>query len=370
MLLTSDITQAFDIPAGAQRIELFGNGLINDTFLLTIQGPDSQPPARFIFQRINHRVFKNPVELMENVQRVCDHIESIVSHDPGANPQARHLKLVKTIDGSNLHQAHTRQTDQEVTDYWRCFHYIEESTSHDTVHSPEIAYQAAKQFGEFQRLLATFHGKRLHETIPDFHHTPKRLQAFREAVARNPLDRAKSCLPEIRFALDHSHVASHLMQLHASGLIPERITHNDTKISNVLICNRTQQGLCVVDLDTVMPGLSLHDFGDLARSCVSPTTEDEPDLSAIHIRIPYYRALATGFLDSMGDTLTPVERENLSFAPVTLAYELGLRFLTDHLLGDTYFHTTKPNHNLIRAKNQFHLANLLITQQQELQKFS
>jgi serine/threonine protein kinase len=186
----------------------------------------------------------------------------------------------------------------------------------------------------------------------------------------DPLGRAATCQPEIRFALENEAIAHRLLELHRRGLIPERITHNDTKISNVLICNQSKKGVCVVDLDTVMPGLSLYDFGDLMRTCLSPVLEDSTDLAAIEVRMNMFEALAEGFLDAMADILTPAEHENLAFAGILLTYEVGLRFLTDHLLGDPYFGAKHPGHNLERARNQFELVRKIQASEPEMNKRS
>jgi hypothetical protein len=353
-MLPITITDHFQINGSVISAEPFGNGLINDTYRITMSCIAGGATESFVLQRINHRIFTDPISLMRNVERVCAHIQAKLLLEGVDEAQRRSLILVPTRTGAHLYHAPAENNAPES--YWRCFHFIDECTSYDVVDTPELAYQAARQFGEFQRLVSDLNGARLAETIPDFHHTPRRLLALQSAVKNDPHRRAASCAPEIRFALDHESIARKLLNLHQSGLIPERITHNDTKISNVLICNRSQEGICVVDLDTVMPGLSLYDFGDLMRTCVSPAPEDTIDLDAIECRVPMFEAIAVGFLDAMNDVLTPAERENLAFSGKLITYELGLRFLTDHLLGDTYFHPKYPGHNLDRARSQFELV--------------
>jgi hypothetical protein len=275
---------------------------------------------------------------------------------------------VRTHEGQALH-CEPANTQQPEPTYWRCFHFIEGCTSFDVVDTPDQAYQAARKFGEFQRLVSDLPGTRLIETIPDFHNTPKRFAALKAAIAADPLGRSAQCREEIEFALANESIAHHLLGLHAQGLIPERITHNDTKLSNVLIDDQSGLGMCVVDLDTVMPGLSLYDFGDLIRTCVSPIEEDSRDLASIHVRLPIFQALARGFLEEMAGVLTPTEIANLPFSGKLLTFEVGLRFLTDHLLGDQYFAAKRPNHNLHRARNQFQLVRELDSHENQMNDF-
>ncbi len=332
----------------------FGNGLINDTLAATFEHQGNA--RRFILQRINHEVFRDPHALMHNVERVCEHVRTRLEADAEDDINRRCLTLLRTPDGGSLH----RECDRDGADsYWRGYTYINHCTSYDTIQTADQAYEAARKFGEFQRLVEDLPGGRLAETIPDFHNTPKRFAALQQAVKLDPLGRAASCHQEISFALSHAPVAWHLLDLHKQGLIPERIIHNDTKLSNVLIDDVTGRGMCVVDLDTVMPGLALYDFGDLVRTCVSPAEEDSTDLSRIEVRLPVFQALARGYIEEMGTTLTDAETANLAFSGRLLTFEVALRFLTDHLLGDIYFGAKRPNHNLERARNQFHLFTLL-----------
>lgn len=363
-MLTQTITQAFELPGHVTAIEPFGNGLINDTYRVTTSPNQDSASTHFVLQRINHKVFTDPFSLMRNVERVCHHIHSKLADENAADIHRRTLTLVPTSAGGHLY--HESAKNDAPESFWRCFHFIDSSTSYDLVDSPQLAYEAARQFGEFQRLVSDLQGPRLTETIPDFHNTPRRFIAFQSALNKDPLERASKCDQEIRFALENEQIAHKLLHLHQRGLIPERITHNDTKISNVLICNQSQKGICVVDLDTVMPGLSLYDFGDLMRTCVSPAPEDTTDLDAIDCRVPMFKSLAAGFLDAIGDLLTPTERDNLAFSGKLIAYELGLRFLTDHLLGDLYFHPKHPGHNLERARSQFELVRKIESREAEM----
>lgn len=339
----------------------FGNGLINDTLAGTFETNGKR--RRFVFQRINHRVFTNPVGLMENVERVCGHIRSRLESDGADQIDRRCLTLLATTEGGPLLYNKTKD------EYWRCYRYVNHCTSYDVVSTEDQAYEAARKFAEFQKLVADLPGPRLTETIPDFHNTPKRFAALENAIATDPHGRAAACRAEIDFALSRRGVADHLLALHAQGEIPERITHNDTKLSNVLICDMTGSGMCVVDLDTVMPGLSLYDFGDMVRTCVSPGEEDTTDLSTIHVRLPMFEALARGFIGELGELLTPAEKANLAFSGKLLTFEVGIRFLTDYLLGDVYFSTKRAGHNLDRCRTQFHLVRSIEEHEDEMNRF-
>lgn len=358
----------FDIHALANRFGIegemieggaFGNGLINDTLVAGFEMADEQK-RRYIFQRINHHVFKDPITLMQNVERVCLHLYEKLSKSECENIERKVLTLLRdTQDGSTV----IRDTKGN---FWRAYNFIEHSTSYDIVENEQQAYEAAKKFGEFQRLLEDLEGERLVETIPDFHNTPKRFEVFENAVAEDIAARAADCREEIQFALSQRDMVSKLLNLHHQGLIPERITHNDTKLGNVLLCDKSRLGLCVVDLDTVMPGLALYDFGDLVRTCVSPGHENDRDPSGQDVRIPIFRALVDGYLSEVADVLTDAEIENLAFAGRLITFEVGLRFLTDHLQNDIYFGSKRPNHNLERCRTQFALARKIEEKDAEL----
>ncbi len=358
----------FDIQALSDRYGIegdmveggaFGNGLINDTLVAGFVSGDEKK-QRYIFQRINHHVFKDPVSLMQNVERVCDHIRQKLFESQCDNIERKALTLLRdTSDGATL----VRDTKGN---FWRAYNFIENSTSFDTVENVEQAYEAAKKFGEFQRLLEDLKGERLVETIPDFHNTPKRFEVFEKAVAEDVVGRVADCQEEIDFVLSQREMVSKLLNLHHQGLIPERIIHNDTKLGNVLLCDKSNRGLCVVDLDTVMPGLALYDFGDLVRTCVSPGHENDRDPFNQDVRIPMFRALVDGYLSEVADVLTETEIENLAFAGRLITFEVGLRFLTDHLQNDIYFGSKRPNHNLERSRTQFALARIIEEKDLEL----
>ena len=273
-----------------------------------------------------------------------------------SNASRRSLSLIKTHSGTDF--LHINQN------FWRIYLFIEDATGYDIVENETQAYEAAKAFGEFQKLLVKLPGDRLVETIPDFHNSRKRYATLEKAIKDDSVDRVKSCQAEIEWAIKNKELANALLALFEKGLIPERITHNDTKLNNVLIDNKTQKATCVIDLDTIMPGLALYDFGDLVRTSTSPAAEDETDLTKVKMQMNMFEALTKGYLESAGDFLNESEIENLPVAGMTITYTIGLRFLTDYLQGDTYFKTTHPEHNLERCKTQFKLVQSMQEQKQ------
>ncbi len=338
--------------------EPYGSGHINDTFAVTYDQGGTR--VRYIFQRLNSRVFRDPEGLMDNVARVCRHTAAKVERDaPPGDVNRRALTMVEAGDGKPFWV-------DDAGDYWRAYFFIEHASTHDVITSPAQAREAARAFGRFQSMLADFPADSLRETIPDFHHTRKRVEALRRAVGEDRGGRAKDAGPELEFALSREELAGILLDLHAAGEMPARVTHNDTKLNNVMLDNATGEGVCVIDLDTVMPGLSLYDFGDMVRTAVSPAAEDERDLAKVAVRPEFFEALAGGFLSSAGSVLRPVEREHLVTAGKLLTYENGIRFLTDYLLGDVYFRVKRPGHNLDRCRTQFALLRELERRENEL----
>ena len=318
----------------------YGTGHINDTYCAVFnQGGTT---VRYILQRINHNVFKTPVALMENVQRVTTHLNQKVAHLPDSSRSV--LTLIPARDGYSFY----RDPDGN---YWRAYVFIENAQTYDAVESPQQAFQAARAFGQFQQLLADLPAPRLHDTIPNFHHTPSRFAKLEAAIAADSANRARLARADIEFALRHKPITGVLL---AAGL-PERVTHNDTKLNNVMLDNQTGAGICVIDLDTVMPGLALYDFGDIVRTSTSPAKEDERDLSKVQMQFPMFEALARGYLATAGEFLTEAERQHLAFSGKLITFEIGIRFLTDFLEGDVYFKVHREGHNLDRCRTQFKL---------------
>jgi Phosphotransferase enzyme family len=335
----------------------YGNGHINDTYLVTCNGAGA--PARYILQHINRHVFHAPAALMQNIERVTAHLATQFAGAPDGD--RRSLKLIPVRDGRNWYEDAQGET-------WRAYRFIENAHSHETATSTEQAFQAAHAFGCFQQQLANLPSPRLHETIPDFHNTPKRFAALQQAVAADVKDRAKLARPEIDFALAHESITGVLIEASLQGDLPERITHNDTKFNNVLLDDATGESLCVVDLDTVMPGLALYDFGDMVRTTTSPAAEDEQDLSKVSLQFPLFEALLRGYLATAGGFLTETEKKFLAFSGKLITFEIGIRFLTDYLAGDTYFKTHRQGHNLERCRTQFKLVESIELQEERMNR--
>lgn len=341
------IASRFAIEGRLIGVEPFGGGHINDSYVLTLEQGDAA--RRYLLQRINDAVFAEPALVMENIQRVTAHLGEKLRASGASDADRRVLQLVPSTIGEPF-------IERDSGDYWRLYWFIESAVSHQSVSTPHHAYEAGRAFGEFQRLLADLAGARLNETIPDFHNTPMRIAALQRAVEADAYGRVKAARPEINFAKARDEIADALLNLSSFGDIPERTTHNDAKISNVLFDRISGEAVCVVDLDTVMPGLSLYDFGDMVRSMATTAAEDERDLSKVELRLELFEAVARGYLGETHAMLTPAEREHLVLAGKLITLEQGVRFLTDFLSGDTYYKTTRPNQNLDRCRTQFKLV--------------
>jgi hypothetical protein len=353
------IARQFQIPGQYVTAQPYGNGHINDTYAATYEYEGQF--KRYIHQRINHNIFKDPVSVMANVQRVTEHLQRKLAEINIFDPARRTLSLIPTHDGALYY----RDSEGNV---WRSYHFIEAAQSYDVVTSPQQAYEAGKAFGNFQRLLADLPAPRLIETIPDFHHTPKRFAALQQAIEADVCNRAKRARIEIEFALKQEAMVGILIELQNQGKILEKVTHNDTKINNVLLDDNTGQGICVIDLDTVMPGLSLYDFGDMVRAATCLAAEDEPDLSKVKMEMAIFKALTQGYLETAGESLSQVEKEYLVFSGKLITFEIGIRFLTDYLSGDTYFKIHREGHNLDRCRTQFELVRSIEAQEDEMQR--
>ncbi len=353
----SAIGAGFEIPGRFISAIPYGSGHINDTYAATYEQDGAQ--IRYILQRINHNIFKDPRALMENIARVTSHQHRVMKEAGIADTRRRALTLISSRDGLPYYK------DPEGN-FWRTYLFIENARTFDAIETPAQAEEAARAFGEFQKQVTDLPGGRLHETIPDFHHTPKRLEALLKAIELNPCNRVAEAQAEIDFVLARREITSVLVDKQAAGLIPERITHNDTKLNNVMLDDVTQKGICVIDLDTVMPGLALYDFGDMVRTATSPRPEDELDLSLIHMQMPMFRALVDGYLSSAHDFLVPEERAQLAFSGKLITLEIGIRFLTDFLLGDQYFKIKRERHNLDRCRTQFRLVQSIEEQEEAM----
>ncbi|HBL18155.1 MAG: hypothetical protein A2X36_13740 [Elusimicrobia bacterium GWA2_69_24] len=345
------VAARFRLDGEVVRAEPHGRGHINDTYRIVCGR--GRKRMRYILQHINRQVFPDPVGQIRNIDKVLAHLRR-KQEDP-----RRLLTLVPTLDG----KAYWRDPQGE---FWRVYLYIEKARSRDSVRGPRQAYEAAKLFGAFQSSLADLSGA-LAETIPGFHDTPKRYRDFARAARRDAAGRAREAAREIDFAGRNKEAAGILSRLAERDEVPTRIVHNDTKINNVLFDENTGEGLCVLDLDTVMPGLSLYDFGDMVRAGVNPAAEDEPDVSKVAVRLPVFEGFARGYLEGAAGMLNEVERAHLAASAKVISFELGLRFLTDFLNGDRYFKTSRPGQNLDRCRTQFRLMELLSRSEGELQ---
>ena len=340
-----ELASHFDIPGDFIEAAPFGQGHINDTYLARYQGGGE---LRYILQRINQHVFKEPEKVIENIERVTRHARARVLAQ-GGDPDQRVLNLAPARDGRFFHRDAEGNT-------WRLYHYVEGSSLPETNPAPAVLYNAARAFGEFQRLLADLPGGRLHETIPNFHHTPLRMRAFRQILAEDRANRAATVKPEIDFILRREQEAGLIVDGLAQGRLPERVTHNDTKISNVLIDDRTGEGLCVIDLDTVMPGSALYDFGDMVRAGAASAAEDEPDSALAGMDLDKFTHLARGYSAAMRNLLSDAEWDLLAFSAKLITFEQAVRFLGDHINGDTYYKIGRPGQNLDRARTQIRMA--------------
>lgn len=336
----------FKLPGELKECIRYGSGHINDTYRLTYETP--QGTKRYILQRMSKSIFKKPVELIENVSGVTAWLRKKIIEN-GGNPERETLTLVKSNDGLPYFVDSTGE-------YWRVYLFIEGATCYDAVKDDNDFYQSAVAFGHFQRLLADYPAETLHETIKDFHNTPDRLEKFKKAVAEDICGRAASVQKEIDFILEREELTHALYDLQLEGRLPLRVTHNDTKLNNIMIDDETGKAICVIDLDTVMPGLAANDFGDSIRFGASTAVEDEQDLSKVSCDLHLFEVYTKGFIEGCGDALTDLELDLLPMGAILMTFECGIRFLTDHLEGDHYFRIHREGHNLDRARTQLVLV--------------
>jgi len=342
-----EIDDAFEMPGTYLGEYSYGNGHINDTFCVIHQVNGKE--IRYIRQRINKNIFKDVPALMDNIGRVTRQQKKKFLEAGENDIDRRVLTLIPSKDGKN----YAIDADGQ---YWRTYIFIENSLTLETVQKPEHAFQVAKTFGEFQNQLTDMDSPRLHETIPDFHHTRARFDSLVKAIESDKFNRAKNVQNEIDFVMQRENMVDVLLNLQAAGELPERITHNDTKLNNVLINADTGEGMCVIDLDTVMPGLALYDFGDMVRTATNAAEEDERDLSKVEMDINMYRALEEGYLSTAGKFLIPKEVELLPFSGRLITFEIGIRFLTDYLQNDIYFKIHRDRQNIDRCLKQFKMV--------------
>ena len=341
------LSQRFRIAGEFFSARPFGSGHINDTYLAEYKRDGRI--ARYVHQRINANVFKEPWKVMDNVERVLRHVRAKLRAENLVDPDRYALKLVPTATEDFW-------ITDEAGNYWRTYLFIEEACTYDSAQSPAMAREAARAFGRFQSLIADLPGTRLHDTIPDFHNTRKRYKTFTDTLKCDKYNRANNCQTEINFVLSHEELANALLDLFDAGKIPERITHNDTKLNNVMFDKNTGEAVCVIDLDTIMPGLAAYDFGDMVRTSTCFSEEDERDLSKVKFEMPMFEAITDGYFSEACNYLNSVEQESMNIAGQVITFETGMRFLTDHLDGDNYFRIHRDGHNLDRCRTQFELV--------------
>lgn len=342
-LLYREAAAAYPFGGDIVSISPYGGGHINDTFLAVCQDG-----SEYVLQHINSYVFKRPDQIMENIIGVTHFISDKLTAQ-GEDPSRSTLTVIQTNNGENYYV----DSDGE---FWRVTVNIPNTTAYDFVESADMLEKSGAAFGNFQSMLADYPADTLHETIPHFHDTPDRYRQLEEAIQNNASGRLENVAAEIEFAKARKADCSILMDLLAEGKLPLKVTHNDTKMSNVLIDNATGVAVCVIDLDTVMPGLTAFDYGDSIRAGATTAAEDEVDLSKVHFSIDLFKAYTAGFLGAAGAALTETEIRTLPVGAKLMTLEVGMRFLADYLNGDVYFKTKYPQHNLDRARNQFHLV--------------
>lgn len=338
---------AFRTEGRLDEVVPYGSGHINDTYRLTC-GLDNGKTKRYILQRMNKEIFRQPDQLMENIMNVTSFLRNKIIAN-GGDPDRETLNCIRTKDGDNY-------LKDRNGDFWRMYMFIEDATSFDTVEKPEDFYNSALSFGNFQRLLADYPAATLHETIPNFHNTVSRFADFKKAVEEDSLKRAAGARKEIQFILERENDTHLICDALETGKIPLRVTHNDTKLNNIMIDNRTGKGLCVIDLDTVMPGSALYDYGDSIRFGASTGAEDETDLDLISCDLELFEVYTKGFIEGCGGSLTEKEIRMLPIGAKLMTLECGMRFLADHLQGDVYFKIHRPGHNLDRCRTQIKLV--------------
>lgn len=328
-------------------VKPFGSGLINNTWLITDKGKD------YILQRINQNVFKKPLDIASNIRLICNYFKN-------QHPNYLFVCPCKTIAGDDM-------LFLNKEGYFRLFPFIKNSYTTDVVNSPLQAFEAAKQFGRFTNLLSKFPARNLKITLPDFHNLPLRYSQFEKAIKKGNKERIREAAETIQFLKQQHEIETISEQIRNNPGFKTRVTHHDSKISNVLF-DINNHGLCVIDLDTVMPGYFISDFGDMMRTYLSPVSEEEKTFSRIEIREEYFKAIADGYLSEMGNELTSIEKEHLVYAGKFMTYMQALRFITDHLNNDIYYGAKYEGHNFLRANNQVVLLKKIIEKEQKLRE--
>lgn len=345
----------FELDGKPTFIRPITDGHINNTYYVEWKYSNGTTDL-FVLQQINTAIFKDTEKLTENILGVCGHIKKKIAA-AGGDTSREVLSLIPCKNGGYLYNGN-----------WRMYNFVKNSTAHQSADAPGLLYNAAKAFGNFQRQLSDYPAETLFETIPNFHNTVSRYNDFMQAVNSDTAGRAAECADEIKRIVSYEKYAHIIVDALASGAIPLRVTHNDTKLNNIMMDNKTNEGVCVIDLDTVMPGSLLYDFGDSIRFAACNSAEDEPDLSKVFLRLDLFEEYTRGFLCGVGDGITENEVDLLPMSAFILTYELVLRFLGDYLNGDTYFKTAYEKHNLVRARAQLKLADDMMAKINDMKK--
>jgi hypothetical protein len=342
------IIKNFDITGALVSCERYGEGHINETYLAVIDNGGKK--VDFILQKINNKIFKNVDGLMKNIESVTEFSRKKIV-ERGGNPDRESLSLIYTKDGKSYY------FDEKSEGYFRIYKFITDAVAYQVVEKPEHFYQSAVAFGNFANLLSKFDASGLFEVIPNFHNTKKRFKDFTASLNADKLNRAKDIKEEIKFVVDRENYCGKIVDLLESGKMPIKVTHNDTKLNNVMVDVESGKPVAVIDLDTIMPGSICYDFGDSIRFGCNPASEDEKDLSKVNFDVNLFEQYVKGYLYALGDSITAIEKENLVTGAILMTYECGMRFLTDYLDGDVYFHTKRDGQNLDRARTQFKLVS-------------
>ena len=344
--IVEEAVEAIDFKGHIVEVSPFGGGHINDTFLVKTSNEGKE--EKYILQRINHEIFTNVEKLMENYCSVCDYLKEVVKVR-GGNPLRETITVVNTKDGGSF-------LKDSNGNYWRGILFIDNSITTEVIESKEDLYKTGKAFGDFQNMLSAYNAEVLYESIPNFHNTKERFKAFLEALEKDVAGRRVEVESEINFILKREEDTAVLVDMLEDGQLPLRVTHNDTKIGNILLDKDTKEGVCVIDLDTVMPGSSLYDFGDAIRSGATYAAEDEKNLEKVYIDLELFEAFTKGFIEGAGEVLIEKEKEMLPMGAKVIILEQGIRFLTDYLNGDVYYKVSYDNQNLYRTRTQLKLV--------------
>ncbi len=353
----ADIFRHFRSEGTFLKGEPFGSGHIHDTYKITTAEEDQH---NYILQRINTNIFKDVEELQNNIFQVTSHIRKKLSAIPGSDPDRETLTIIPSTDGKLFYR-------DDKGDYWRTYIFIERHRSYDKVETTEQAYQGGRAIGRFEMLIAGLDPSGIYEVLPGFHDMEMRLNNFYKVLEKDPENRAAAIQDDVQFVLDRAEEMMTIKRLGKEGKIPLRITHNDTKFNNVLL-DENDRSLCVIDLDTVMPGYIHYDFGDAIRTTANSAFEDEKDLEKVFVRLDLYEAFARGFMEEVRNELNDTEIDYLPFSARMLTFIIGLRFITDYIDGDHYFKIHHPGHNLERARAQFKLVKSMEEHREEMEE--